>query len=113
MADNPGLSVPATEKLGHEDTGPTAAKQAISDGKPGQNEAIYVSKNERGWRRVVRNFSPSWFSVTMGTGICATILYTIPWKASWIYYLEIIFFCLNVAIFAVFFVISFLRYTIW
>lgn len=49
----------------------------------------------------------------MGTGICATILYTIPWKADWLYYLSLIFFVLNVALFFSALGVSILRYTIW
>lgn len=71
------------------------------------------SKDEHGWRRIVRNFSPSWFSVTMGTGIVANILYIIPWKAAWLHYLSIIFFVLTVVLFALAFIASVLRYTIW
>ncbi|KAI7249620.1 hypothetical protein KC335_g17628, partial [Hortaea werneckii] len=71
------------------------------------------SKDEHGWRRIVRNFSPSWFSVTMGTGIVANIFYIIPWKADWLHYLSIIFFVLTVALFALAFIASVLRYTIW
>lgn len=70
-------------------------------------------KNERGWRRIVRNLSPSWFSVTMGTGVVSLILYSIPWKADWLYYLSLIFFILNVCLFLAAFTISTLRYSIW
>ncbi|KAI7109405.1 hypothetical protein KC352_g36467, partial [Hortaea werneckii] len=53
------------------------------------NKRVGSSKDEHGWRRIVRNFSPSWFSVTMGTGIVANIFYIIPWKADWLHYLSI------------------------
>lgn len=49
----------------------------------------------------------------MGTGIVSTILITIPWKANWLYYLSIIFFVLNVALFSLAFTASVLRYTLW
>ena len=78
-----------------------------------ESNNTFMSRYDKGWRRVVTNFSPSWFSVTMGTGIVSTILYTIPWKAQWLYYLSIIFFVLNVALFSSAFFISVLRYTIW
>ena len=78
-----------------------------------EDSGTYVSKNEKGWRRVIRNFSPSWFSVTMGTGIVSTIFFAIPWKAHWLYYLSIIFFVLNVCLFSAAFIISVLRYSIW
>lgn len=48
----------------------------------------------------------------MGTVIVSTILITIPWKASWLYYLSIVFFILNVCLFTVAFTISLLRYTL-
>nr|POE65901.1 sulfite efflux pump ssu1 [Quercus suber] len=74
-----------------------ATDSARSDRRSTRN---VVSKHEKGWRRIVRNFSPSWFSVTMGTGIVSTILITIPWKAAWLYYLSIVFFVLNVGLFS-------------
>merc|ERR1711939_1243311 len=77
------------------------------------NKRVGSSKDEHGWRRIVRNFSPSWFSVTMGTGIVANIFYIIPWKADWLHYLSIIFFVLTVVLFALAFIASVLRYTIW
>lgn len=49
----------------------------------------------------------------MGTGIVATIFITIPWKADWLYYFSIIFFVLNVILFAAAFTISVLRYTLY
>ena len=49
----------------------------------------------------------------MGTGIVSTILITIPWKASWLYYLSIVFFVLNTCLFSAAFMLSLLRYTIW
>ncbi len=78
-----------------------------------ETNSTFFSRYDKGWRRIVTNFSPSWFSVTMGTGIVSTILITIPWKAQWLYYLSIIFFVLNVALFSSAFFISVLRYTLW
>lgn len=72
-----------------------------------------ISKYDKGWRRVVRNFSPSWFSVTMGTGIVSLLFITIPWKADWLFWLSVIFFVLNLVLFAIASVISILRYTLY
>ncbi|KAF2193410.1 sulfite transporter Ssu2 [Zopfia rhizophila CBS 207.26] len=72
-----------------------------------------LTKYDIGWRRVVRNFTPSWFSVTMGTGIVSLIFITIPFKASWLYWLSVIFFCLNTALFFAALSISVLRYTLY
>lgn len=37
------------------------------------------SKAARGVRERVLHFTPSWFSVTMGTGVIATLLNLLPW----------------------------------
>ena len=71
------------------------------------------SKYNVGWRRVVRNFSPSWFSTTMGTGIVSLILITFPFKADWLYWLSVVFFVLNTILFSLAFTISVLRYTLY
>ncbi|KAK5119306.1 hypothetical protein LTR85_007662 [Meristemomyces frigidus] len=123
--DNPAVTATAAQKLHssephHHSNGETVTTSQPSGEeftieKPKQDDSggVLVSKYDQGWRRIVRNFSPSWFSVTMGTGICATILITIPWKADWLYYLSIVFFVLNVCLFSMAFTASFLRYTIW
>lgn len=71
------------------------------------------SKYDVGWRRVVRNFSPSWFSVTMGTGVVSLLLITIPFKADWLYWLSVVFFGLNTVLFTLAMLISVLRYTLY
>ena len=72
-----------------------------------------ISKYDQGWRRIVRNFSPSWFSVTMGTGITSILLWFIPFHSRWLYWLSIVFFCLNVLLFSLAFLTSLLRYTLY
>ena len=81
--------------------------------KPQQHAFSPQSKYDVGWRRVVRNFSPSWFSVTMGTGIVSLLLITIPFKADWLYWLSVMFFGLNAILFTLAFSISVLRYTLY
>jgi tellurite resistance protein TehA-like permease len=66
-----------------------------------------------GWRRIPTNFSPSWFSVTMGTGVVSILLINIPFQANWLYWLSVVFFALNAILFALAFGISVLRYTLW
>ncbi|RMZ90535.1 hypothetical protein DV736_g2238, partial [Chaetothyriales sp. CBS 134916] len=70
------------------------------------------SKYDIGWRRVVCHFSPSWFATTMGTGIVSLILICIPFKAHWLYWLSVCFFCLNALLFTLALSISTLRYTL-
>lgn len=107
MRSSPSSSSDATATVpGSPDDGPNVAS-------PIRPDLSIANKNDHGWRRVVRNFSPSWFSVTMGTGIVSLIFITIPWKAAWLHYLGIIFFALNTALFTLAMLISVLRYTIW
>jgi hypothetical protein len=68
-------------------------------------------RNQRGWRKIVLNFTPSWFSVTMGTGIVSILLFDLPYNARWIYWISVVVYCLNIALFVTFTGISILRYT--
>jgi tellurite resistance protein TehA-like permease len=61
----------------------------------------------------VRNFSPSWFSVTMGTGIVSLLFISIPFKATWLYWLSVFFFGLNAILFTCAFSISVFRYVVY
>jgi tellurite resistance protein TehA-like permease len=71
------------------------------------------NKHDLGWRRIVRNFSPSWFSVTMGTGIVSVIFISIPYPAHWLTSLSLTFFILNALLFSLAFLTSVLRYTLY
>lgn len=73
----------------------------------------YYSKHHRGWRHLVRNFTPSWFAVTMGTGISSILLHQLPYNAHWLHIISYIVFCLNIFLFVTFFFISLLRYTLY
>ncbi|KAF2020848.1 C4-dicarboxylate transporter/malic acid transport protein-like protein [Aaosphaeria arxii CBS 175.79] len=67
----------------------------------------------RNWRNVVRNFSPSWFSVTMGTGITSLIFIILPFKSDCLYWLSVAFFALNTILFFAALFISILRYVLY
>ncbi|KAJ5924244.1 hypothetical protein N7466_008431 [Penicillium verhagenii] len=71
------------------------------------------AKYNVGWRRVVRNFSPSWFAVTMGTGIVSVLFNSVPFSSPVLHYISIVFFVLNVIIFALAFITSIVRYTLY
>jgi tellurite resistance protein TehA-like permease len=49
----------------------------------------------------------------MGTGIVSSLLHNLPYNGKWLYWLSIVIFCLNVALFIIFFAISTLRYTLY
>lgn len=78
-----------------------------------QLEKAIHERNSHGWRRVVLNFTPSWFSVTMGTGIVSILLHNLPYNGTWLYWISIGIFCLNILLFSTFFAISLLRYTMF
>ncbi|KAL5626014.1 hypothetical protein FOBRF1_000357 [Fusarium oxysporum] len=63
-------------------------------------------ENRRGWRRIVVNFTPSWFTVTMGTGITSVLLHNLPYHGRWLFYVSCIIFCLNIVLFTLFSCIS-------
>ena len=127
-ANNPAMTVPASSRLEHAES--TANRQRTNiDASPipssdvediglttkiEQTTSYYsTSKYNKGWRRVVRNFSPSWFSVSMGTGVVSLLFITISWKADWLYWLSVVFFVLNLIIFALASIVSILRYTLY
>ncbi|WPH02542.1 Hypothetical protein R9X50_00540700 [Acrodontium crateriforme] len=70
-------------------------------------------KNNSGWRYAVRNFTPSWFAVNMGTGITSILLHNLPYNGRWLQYISYVLFALNVLLFLSFLSISIVRYTLW
>ncbi|KAI9716398.1 MAG: hypothetical protein M1828_000340 [Chrysothrix sp. TS-e1954] len=122
-ADNPALTQPAIHTLSHtsrQRSSNTTAKHppdetASSNDDSNSSPSTFPSKYDKGWRRIVRNFSPSWFTPTMGTGVVAVLLQTIPFQPQnhWLHYLSLAFYALNVVLFALAFSISLLRYTLY
>jgi len=122
QANNPALTTPAIYNSSSSSHSTRNARHDISSSRNDASSA--PSKEDQGWRRIIRNFSPSWFSVTMGTGIVSIILITIPYQthpsssqpqtsSSWLYYLSLIFFLLNVVFFFLASIASILRYTLY
>ncbi|KAM4056753.1 voltage-dependent anion channel domain-containing protein [Hirsutella rhossiliensis] len=104
-------------------TNPTPAERAgvltgpaVTDAAPvptPQTAERPKSKCEVGWRRIVRNFTPSWFAVNMGTGIVSVLLHNLPYTAAWVRYASYAFFCANAGLFAAFVAVSALRYALY
>lgn len=94
---------------------PSDCAGPIAADSPGMEtgEAAICARRQRGWRRVVRNFTPSWFSVNMGTGITSILLHNLPYNGRWLQFISYILFALNVLLFVVFLLISILRYTLY
>ncbi|KAL9106963.1 MAG: hypothetical protein Q9227_008086 [Pyrenula ochraceoflavens] len=119
-SNNPGVTVPANARKSN--NGASESKDGTSTSDGDRNSQIHEpplsptrppTKYDVGWRRIVRNFTPSWFSVTMGTGVVGILLKAIPFQARWLYYLSILFFVLNTVLFTLAFIISTLRYTLY
>ena len=85
----------------------------VASGESEKSPSHFQGKDFRGWRRIVRNFTPSWFSVNMGTGIVSILLHNLPYNGNWLYWISIILFCLNIFLFLLFLGISILRYTLY
>jgi tellurite resistance protein TehA-like permease len=54
-----------------------------------------------------------WFSVTMGTGIVSLLLHNLPYNGTWLYWISVVIFALNVLLFITGSIISILRYTLY
>ena len=70
-------------------------------------------RRDHGWRRIVLNFTPSWFSVIMGTGITSILIHNLPYNGRWLYWISVGIFALNTLLFVVFLGISVLRYIMY
>ncbi|KAK0113970.1 hypothetical protein ONS96_014818 [Cadophora gregata f. sp. sojae] len=71
------------------------------------------SPQDHGFQRIVRNFTPSWFIITMSTGVLSIMLHQLPYNASWLQIISTIFFVLNLTLFLLFTFISSLRYFLY
>lgn len=49
----------------------------------------------------------------MGTGIVSILLHNLPYNGTWLYWISVIMFALNVLLFSLFLLISILHYTIY
>ena len=59
------------------------------------------------------NVSFRWFSVNMGTGIVSILLHNLPYNGTWLYWISVVIFALNVALFILFLFVSLLRYMLY
>lgn len=101
----------------HAISSPHQENQEAIDGLKTQEAAARENESpmvhSQGWRVVVQHLGPSWFSVPMGTGITGLLLAFIPWEAKWLYWLSVIFLCMNTAIFVVVLMMNVLRYFLY
>ncbi|KAK5082626.1 Plasma membrane sulfite pump involved in sulfite metabolism, partial [Lithohypha guttulata] len=66
---------------------PSSDSLTVTGGRNSNNETAVQqlekqvhASNDHGWRKVVLNFTPSWFSVIMGTGIVSILLHNLPYN---------------------------------
>ncbi|KAL7309076.1 Plasma membrane sulfite pump involved in sulfite metabolism [Mucor circinelloides] len=64
-------------------------------------------------KEVVRHFTPSWFSVIMGTGILSILLHVFPFQFRGLQTIALVVYIMNVVLFCIFLIVSIARYTIW
>ncbi len=85
---------------------PTRIKMVGEDGKPMRRHGI---------RERVLHFTPSWFSVTMGTGVIATLLNLLPWPSihAGLRYPAAVFLLADIVIFIVFLCAFLARYVMY
>ncbi|KAI3486699.1 hypothetical protein L1887_49649 [Cichorium endivia] len=85
---------------------PHRIKMVGDDGKPMRRHGI---------RERVLHFTPSWFSVTMGTGVIATLLNLLPWPSihSGLRYPAAVFLLADIVIFIVFLCAFLARYVMY
>lgn len=64
-------------------------------------------------KEAIKHFTPSWFSVTMGTGIVAILLYNFPYQFRGLYIIATVIYLLNILLFSTFTLISITRYVMF
>ena len=67
----------------------------------------------RGLRSVIINFTPSWFSVNMGTGIVSILLHTAPHQFHGQLVVSTVMYVINIVIFVIFLALTIARYTLY
>lgn len=80
-----------------------------------RNQAVALNHDpdEHGFRRIIRNFTPSWFIITMSTGVISILLHQLPYNGSGLQIISVVFFVLNLILFLLFTLISCLRYILY
>lgn len=59
------------------------------------------------------HFSPAWFGVNMGTGIISVLLESLPYRLHGLHAIALVFFGINLALFALFIAFTALRFVLW
>ncbi|KAK5056184.1 hypothetical protein LTR84_012737 [Exophiala bonariae] len=97
------------EDVSHDNVKPESIPDI--DGKPNSSQEDVLAA--RGLRRIILNFTPSWFIITMSTGVLSLLLHQLPYNGSWLQIISVIFFVLNITLFVLFSIITALRYSMY
>ncbi|KAL7815053.1 voltage-dependent anion channel [Trichoderma aethiopicum] len=106
VASSTALSPPQEDDV----TDPAAKVLQNEMDKEDVSSPALNKKRERNIWIAVRAFTPAWFTINMGTGIVSILLHNLPYNGVWLYWISVIFFVLNLALFVLFTFISALRY---
>jgi C4-dicarboxylate transporter/malic acid transport protein len=101
---------------GEENNGATTTNESSQSGATATTTKANSSKwyrAKREIRRITLHFTPSWFSVNMGTGITSILLHQLPYQFTGLGIISNVIFGLNVVLFVLFVAVSFARYTVW
>ncbi|TKA75881.1 hypothetical protein B0A55_04846, partial [Friedmanniomyces simplex] len=71
------------------------------------NLKTWVSRDD--WKERIITADPSWFTVPMGTGVCAQLLTHFPYQAPWLQTLAYVFWIADICMFVFFMLLGLLR----
>ena len=105
---HPSSSAPTSTASPSTTSTPTTSSPEASPSNASPPTA-YISPTSpisREWRRRILNFTPSWFSVNMGTGITSILLHNLPYQFNGLKVIGIVVFLFNISLFTGFFVVT-------
>lgn len=82
----------------------------MADSTTSVSTTVEKSSKKNGLIEIIRHFTPSWFSVTMGTGILSILLVNFPFQFYGLPTIGLVLYLINVVIFCVFTIITTARY---
>jgi hypothetical protein len=92
----------------------TTMKVPTGDPEKPRTQGSHIPVHEyTGWRCGVRQFSPQWFTVTMGSGISAILLDQFPYHSTWLYWISVVALCIHITLLCLFTAISIVRFVLW
>jgi len=100
-------------ELGTTEKGQTIVEQSTETSNRKREERKGDFNSIKGFSLFIFNFTPSWFSINMGTGIVGIVLHNCPYQFIGLSIISIIFYILNIILFCFFVVITILRYTMF